>query len=64
MKNEHIDSPNLQMYEEIRDEYQTVSACVNKISEYLMNNYSVELAEEEKLYLIMHINRVCMKESE
>ncbi|MGN1026532.1 MAG: PRD domain-containing protein [Faecousia sp.] len=62
LKNEHIKSPNLQMYKEIRDEYQIVSACVDKISEYLKNNYSVVLAEEESLYLIMHVNRVCSQE--
>lgn len=53
-----IDSDNLQVYASIRDEYKDVSACVDQIHEYLQRNWSIDLSEEEKLYLIMHINRV------
>ena len=60
----HIDSANVQMYEAIRDEYQAVSGCVDKIGEYLEGNWKVQLTEEEKLYLIMHVNRVCSQEAE
>ena len=60
----HIDSANVQMYQAIRDEYQTVSDCVDLIGEYLKKNWKVELTEEEKLYLIMHVNRVCSQEGE
>lgn len=63
-ENKHIDSSNIQMYESIRDEYETVSGCVDKIGEYLQSNWSARLTEEEKLYLIMHVNRVCAKEGE
>lgn len=59
-----IDSDNLQMYHAIRDEYQKVSSCVDRIAEYYKNNWSLELSEEERLYLIMHVNRVCSKETE
>ena len=60
----HIDSVNIQMYKSIRNEYETVSGCVDKIGEYLYSNWNAELTEEEKLYLIMHVNRVCIKEIE
>lgn len=60
----HIDSVNTQMYESIRDEYEVVSGCVDRIGEYLKSNWDAELTEEEKLYLIMHINRVRSKEIE
>lgn len=60
----HIDSANVQMYEAIRGEYQAVSGCVDKIGEYLESNWKVQLTEEEKLYLIMHVNRVCSQEAE
>ena len=60
----HIDSANVQMYESIRDEYETVSACVDQVGEYMKSNWSAELTEEEKIYLIMHINRVCSQETE
>ena len=57
-----IDSDNLQMYASIRDEYKDVSACVDQIHEYLQRNWSIDLSEEEKLYLILHINRVISQE--
>ena len=60
----HIDSDNVQMYEAIRDEYQAVSDCVDQIGAYLKQNWRAELTEEEKLYLIMHVNRVCSQEGE
>lgn len=59
-----IDSENIQMYESIRDEYEAASQCVDKIAVYLRETWKAELTEEEKLYLIMHINRVCAKEME
>lgn len=59
-----IDSANIQMYESIRDEFEAVSGCVDKIEEYLKSNWSAQLTEEEKLYLIMHVNRVCSQEIE
>ena len=57
-----IDSDNLQVYASIRDEYKDVSACVDQIHEYLQRNWSIDLSEEEKHYLIMHINRVISQE--
>lgn len=57
-----IDSDNLQVYASIRDEYKDISACVDQIHEYLQRNWSIDLSEEEKLYLIMHINRVISQE--
>ena len=60
----HIDTDNVQMYEAIRDEYQNVSDCVDKIGAYLTEDWKVALTEEEKLYLIMHVNRVCSQEGE
>lgn len=57
-----IDSSNLQIYESTRNEYRSVSDCVDKINEYLAHNWSFDLSEEEKLYLIMHINRVISQE--
>lgn len=59
-----IDSENIQMYESIREEYEAASRCVDKIAAYLREGWKAELTEEEKLYLIMHVNRVCAKEME
>ena len=62
MEQQHIDSANIEMYLTIRDEYQAVSACVDQIEAYLKDTWQTELTEEEKLYLIMHVNRVCANE--
>lgn len=59
----HIDSGNVRMYLSIREEYPQVSACVDRIAECYQSRWSIRLSEEEKLYLIMHVNRVCSKES-
>lgn len=64
MEKKHIDSSNLLLYKTIREEYGDVAACVDKISEYYGRDLSVPLNKEEKLYLIMHINRVCSGEIE
>lgn len=58
----YIDSGNLQMYSQLRDEFGEISDCVEVICDYYKNTWSLELPEEEKVYLIMHINRVSSKE--
>lgn len=60
---QHIDSENVQMYHSIREEYPAVSACVDAIDELYRKNWNAPLTEEEKLYLIMHVNRVAAQES-
>ena len=50
-------------YQSMREEYPNVSACVDQIAQSLKADWSIELADEEKLYLILHVNRVCSKES-
>lgn len=62
-EHKHIDSSNLAMYESVGDEFPEISACVDRICRYYKNSWSLELSEEEKLYLILHVNRVCSKET-
>ena len=63
LEQKHIDSENLQMYQSMREEYPDISACVDKIARCLADVWSAELTEEERLYLILHVNRVCSKEN-
>lgn len=58
-----IDTENVQMYHSIREEYPAVAACVDKIGDYYQSAWRAALTEEEKLYLIMHTNRVCAQET-
>lgn len=58
----YIESSNVQLYEKLREEFQDISVCVDRICEYYEQSWSLKLSQEEKLYLIMHVNRVCSKE--
>lgn len=58
----YIDSDNFLMYQSICNEYQEIADCVDKICIYYQNVWSIQLSEEEKLYLILHVNRVCSRE--
>ena len=42
--------------------YPDINVCVEKISKYLNDEYSINLNDEEKLYLMLHINRLCSRE--
>lgn len=64
IEKKHIDSSNLLLYDTVRREYKEVAACVDRIGEYYETDLSFPLNEEEQLYLIMHINRVCSGEIE
>lgn len=57
-----IATDNKSMYEAVRQQYRAVSSCVDKISAYLQEVTGCEIADEEKLYLILHVNRICEKE--
>jgi beta-glucoside operon transcriptional antiterminator len=47
----------------VKEEYPQVSECVDEIADYLTSILSEPVTEEEKLYMIMHVNRLCEKES-
>ena len=57
-----IDTENLKLYKLVKEEYPKVSECVDQIGECLLNQWQVQLSEEEELYLILHVNRICVKE--
>lgn len=57
-----IDSENLRLYGSLREEFPHISDCVEKISAHIKEKWGAELSEEEKLYLILHVNRICAKE--
>lgn len=57
-----IASGNSQMYDSIRAEFPDVAACAEEIAAHIQSKWGCALPEEEKLYLILHINRICIKE--
>lgn len=57
-----IDTENLKLYKLVKEEYPKVSECVDQISQCLSDQWHVQLSDEEELYLILHVNRICVKE--
>jgi len=53
-----VDTENQKMFEALKEEYPEIYYCAVKISEVL----GVRLNNEELLYLILHINRLCARE--
>ena len=61
-KNQKTDSDNQKMYESLASSFPETSECVDEIAEYLKKNMHMMLPNEEKLYLILHVNRLCTHE--
>lgn len=57
-KNESISSENEKMFAALKEEYPATYECALKVKETL----NVEFNNEELLYLILHINRLCIRE--
>lgn len=57
-----ISSENDELFEEIVLKYPKCVVCVQKISELFRQKLKESLTEEEQLYLILHINRLCTRE--
>lgn len=52
-------SDNDTLYATVKAKYPEVARCAEKISDYFEEEYSWKFSDEEKVYLVMHINRVC-----
>ena len=57
-----VSSENYKLFVSVRDEYPKTYQCVLKFKENLNNELACNLNEEELLYLILHINRLCVRE--
>ncbi len=57
-----IDTDNLQMYGTMQEEYPELTACVDRIAGHIQSEWGCGLSEEEKLYIGLHVNRICVKE--
>ncbi len=55
-------SENVKMYEKVKMEYPQLEKTTQKIKEYLILCLKVEPSEEELLYLMLHLNRLCARE--
>lgn len=57
-----METDNLSIYGLIREQYETVNRCVEKMNDYFVQNLGCSLGDEEKMYLILHLNRIYSKE--
>lgn len=61
-KNKLIHTENIKLFKELIKEFPDTYDCVNKINEYFTKSMNWKLNEEEILYLVLHINRLCAHE--
>ncbi|EME8125074.1 PRD domain-containing protein [Enterococcus faecium] len=57
-----ISSGNQRIMHSMEQEYPKTKTCVDKIAEYLNIRLQMELNEDEILYLMLHVNRICNRE--
>ena len=58
---ESLNSANMQMYKNFRDEFPQLAECVKHIGSYCRETWDATLSEEEELYLMIHLNRIISK---
>lgn len=56
-----ISSDNSEMYQMAAADNRAVSSCVDAIAALISSAYRQSLTDEEKLYLIIHVNRICSR---
>lgn len=57
-----INSDNEKMFETMKKEYQQTFECVLKIKRYIEEKLEWNPSNEELLYLMLHVNRLCSRE--
>lgn len=57
-----LSSSNQKIFESIIVEFPEIYNCTLEIKDYFINELDWEISNEELLYLILHINRLCSKE--
>lgn len=57
-----LDSNISEMYRSMQAQCPQIDRCVGLIADYFHQKWGLTLSEEEKLYLLLHINRICTRE--
>lgn len=57
-----LDSNISEMYRSMQLQCPKIDRCVELIGEYFYQKWNLTLSEEEKFYLLLHINRICTRE--
>lgn len=62
LRNDQIESKNIEMYRSLQEQYPGTYTCAVNIRALFKEKMHVELNDEETLYLMLHINRLCSRE--
>ena len=60
---EVIDDGDDILFEQIKNRYQDSYNCSLKVKKYIGSNYHIDISNEELVYFILHINRVCNRKN-
>lgn len=60
-KSTYIDEPDESLLNILKEKYKNSYQCVLKIEEYIKKNFDYEIGDDEKLYLMVHIERTVYK---
>lgn len=61
-KNEMVKSENQKLYESLINTYPKTYECIQHVRKYLKDQVNWDLSDEECIYLMLHINRLCARE--
>lgn len=59
---QQITSENYKLFQSVIEEYPKTYEVVLMIKDYLREEWNIELSDEELLYLVLHVNRLCVRE--
>jgi Transcriptional antiterminator len=57
-----ITTENIEMFQSLKDTFPKGYECSVKINQYINDNLKYQLNDEELMYLMLHINRLCARE--
>lgn len=57
-----IQSDNFKIYENLKEEFPEIALYAEEISRHISKKWKCNVSEEEKLYIMLHVNRICTKE--
>jgi beta-glucoside operon transcriptional antiterminator len=60
--NEELGMGYSKAFEDLSKDCPEASRCVEKMSGHILEKWGSSLSDEEKLYLILHVSRLCIKE--
>ena len=63
-KKEPIDTENSGLYDVLVEQYPAASRCAHRVDGLIQETFGEALAQEELVYLIMHVNRVAPSNSD